>query len=305
MFRGIITPIVTPFHRDDGQRINYEAAEELIEYVIANGVSGIFLLGSNGEFHVIDREEKIQFVREAVKIVNGRVPVFAGPGACSTQETVYLAKEMEAAGADALSVISPYFVQPTEEELYSHFRTVAESVKIPVILYNIPRLTGMNISAGLFDRLARQGCVAGIKDSSRSEENLRAYLEVAKRNNLAVLVGSDGMIARGYRMGASGAIAGMSNVIPKHMCSLFRALEEHREQDADELQQGVEAIRSVNKLGTMPSILKRALELGKIAQAGPARKPVKEPDAQTDQEILKMLEYYHLLDRQEKGNGGK
>ena len=212
MFRGIITPIVTPFHRDDGQRINYEAAEELIEYVIANGVSGIFLLGSNGEFHVIDREEKIQFVREAVKIVNGRVPVFAGPGACSTQETVYLAKEMEAAGADALSVISPYFVQPTEEELYSHFRTVAESVKIPVILYNIPRLTGMNISAGLFDRLARQGCVAGIKDSSRSEENLRAYLEVAKRNNLAVLVGSDGMRRRHQRQqqerGKSAGISG-------------------------------------------------------------------------------------------------
>ena len=295
MFDGIITPIVTPFYRDEKQEINYDATKKLMDYVIDNGVSGIFVLGSNGEFHVIRQQEKIEFAKRVVEMVDHRVPVFAGPGACSTQETIETAKAMEAAGVDALSVISPYFVQPTDEELYEHFKAVAESVKIPIILYNIPRLTGVNINSTVFERLTTLDNVAGIKDSSRNIENLQSYIDVAKKKGLAVLVGSDGIIAQGYRMGATGAIAGMSNVIPKLMTDMFKALVEKRDEEADKLQEEVNVIRSVNKLATMPSVLKRALELGNIAEAGPARKPVFETTPELDEKIKEMLRHYGLI----------
>lgn len=295
MFDGIITPIVTPFYRDEKQEINYDATKKLVDYVIDNGVSGIFVLGSNGEFHVIRQQEKIEFAKRVVEMVDHRVPVFAGPGACSTQETIETAKAMEAAGVDALSVISPYFVQPNDDELYEHFKAVAESVKIPIILYNIPRLTGVNINSSVFERLTELDNVAGIKDSSRNLENLQSYIDVAKKKGLAVLVGSDGIIAQGYRMGATGAIAGMSNVIPKLMTDMFKALVEKRDEEADKLQEEVNVIRDVNRLATMPSVLKRALELGNIAEAGPARKPVFETTPELDEKIKDMLKHYGLI----------
>ena len=295
MFDGIITPIVTPFYRDEKQEINYDATKKLVDYVIDNGVSGIFVLGSNGEFHVIRQQEKIEFAKRVVEMVDHRVPVFAGPGACSTQETIETAKAMEAAGVDALSVISPYFVQPIDEELYEHFKAVAESVKIPIILYNIPRLTGVNINSTVFERLTVLDNVAGIKDSSRNIENLQSYIDVAKKKGLAVLVGSDGIIAQGYRMGATGAIAGMSNVIPKLITDMFKALVEKRDEEADKLQEEVNVIRDVNRLATMPSVLKRALELGNIAEAGPARKPVFETTPELDEKIKEMLKHYGLI----------
>lgn len=295
MFKGIITPIMTPFYRDEEQSINYEATKKLIDYVIENGVSGIFVLGSNGEFPVVSFDEKLEFTKKVVEFVNHRVPVYAGPGSCSTQETIKLSQEMEKIGVDALSVISPYFVNLTEQELVTHFKMVAKSVNIPVILYNIPRMTGNSISKSVFEQVASIPNVVGIKDSSRDIENLKDYLEVAKKHQLSVLIGSDGIIAQGYRMGANGAIAGMSNVIPKIMTDMFTALERHDDQTADQLQEEVNYIRSVNKKATMPVVLKRCLELANIAEAGPARLPVSECNSELDEEIKEMLKHYKLV----------
>lgn len=295
MFEGIITPMVTPFNYDDNQSINYEAAEKLIDHLINKGVSGIFILGSNGEFHVVDEDEKIQFTKKVVEYVNHRVPVFVGTGACSTRETIRLSKKAEELGADAISVISPYFVKPSDEELYQHFAAVAKSVNIPMILYNIPRMTGVNISADLLSRLAPIENIKGIKDSSRDLDNLKSYLEVAEKYNLSVLVGSDSIISQGYQMGAKGAISGMSNVITDTLVGLDKALRSHDTEKAAKLQQDIEVIRNVVKLGTMPSVIKRAMELADIAPVGPARKPGLKADAQTDEKIKEMLKYFHLI----------
>ena len=296
LLEGLITPIMTPFNRDEKQSINYEGTKQLVDYVIENGVDGIFVLGSNGEFTVVSKEEKLEFTKKVVEFAAGRVPVYAGPGYCSTFETIETAKEMEKLGVSALSVISPYFVKLTDDELYEHFKEVAESVNIPVILYNIPRMTGNPISKEVFERLSTVKNIAGIKDSSRDLDNLQNYIEVAKEHNLKVLVGSDGIIMTGYKMGASGAIAGMSNVIPKVMSNLFKALKEGNDEEAEKWQEEVNYIRSVNKKATMPVVLKRALELGNLAQAGPARKPAKESTPELDEEIKEMLKHYGLLD---------
>lgn len=294
MFEGIITPIVTPFNRDDEQSINYEATRDLINHLIDHGVKGIFILGSNGEFHVIDEDEKIEFTKQVVEIVNKRVPVYVGTGACSTRETIRLSKAAEAAGADALSIITPYFLKPTNDNLYNHYKEVAENVQIPIMLYNIPKATGCPLDPELVDRLADIENIKGIKDSSGNEETLMAYANICKEKDLELLVGSDSKISYAYGIGATGAVAGTSNVIVDTLVGLDKALCNNDTETAEKLQKDIDVLRGVLKLGTVPSVMKRATELAGIAEIGPARKPVQELTQEDDEKIKEMLNYYNL-----------
>ena len=295
MFEGVITPIVTPFNRDENQSINIEATRILINHLIDHGVDGIFPLGSNGEFHVLNDEEKIDFIKEVVKIVNHRVPIYSGAGACSTKETIKLAKAMEEAGCDGLSVITPYFIKPTDEEIYQHYVDVANAVKIPVLLYNIPKSTGCNIPANVVKRLANNvPNILAIKDSSGDMENLKSYLEATEGTNLKVLVGSDSKISEAFKLGASGCVAGTSNLIVDTVVPLWKALQETDSATAEKLQKDIDVLRGILKLGTVPSMLKRSVELSSIAPVGPARKPVFDSTPSQDEQIQDMLAYYNL-----------
>lgn len=291
---GIITPIVTPFKRNVSQEINYEATKELIDHLISHGVNGIFILGSNGEFHVIDEDEKIEFTKKVVEFVDKRVPVYVGTGACSTRATIRLSKAVEAAGADALSVITPYFLKPTDENLYNHYKEIAESVNIPIMLYNIPKATGCPLNPELVERLADIPNIKCIKDSSGDVDNLKAYAEIAKRKDINLLVGSDSKISIAYDLGATGAVAGTSNVIVDTLVGLDKALRSGETELAEKLQKDIDVLRGVLKLGTVPSVMKRATELAGIAEIGPARKPVQELSAEDDEKIKEMLKYYNL-----------
>lgn len=291
---GIITPIVTPFHRNENQDINYEATRDLINHLINHGVNGIFILGSNGEFHVIDEDEKIELTKKVVEIVDRRVPVYVGTGACSTRATIRLSKAVEAAGADAISVITPYFLKPTDENLYNHYKEIAENVNIPIMLYNIPKATGCPLSPELVDRLADIPNIKGIKDSSGDIDTLNAYAEIAKNKDINLLVGSDSKISYAYSLGAAGAVAGTSNVIVDTLVGLDKALREGDNKTAEKLQKDIDVLRGVLKLGTVPSVMKRATELAKIAEIGPARKPVQELTEEDDIKIKEMLKYYNL-----------
>lgn len=294
MFEGIITPIVTPIKREGEERLNLEAMKQLIEHLIGKGVSGIFPLGSNGEFHVLNSQEKMDFAKAVIEQVNGRVPVYVGTGACSTAETIQLSKQAEALGADVLSVITPYFLKPTDEELIQHYTQVAANVKIPILLYNIPKATGVNISVNVLRVLSKVDNICGIKDSSGDLDNLKGYIEAAKGTKINVLVGSDSKIFVGYQMGATGAIAGTSNLITDTLVGLDQAYRAGEFEKAQKLQQDIEELRKVLPLGTVPSILKRAVEMAGIAEVGPARKPVQEPSRQVENQIKDMLTYYHL-----------
>lgn len=294
MFEGIITPIVTPIQRDEKECLNLEAMKQLVDHLIEKGVSGIFPLGSNGEFHVLSNQEKMDFAKAVIEQVNGRVPVYVGTGACSTAETIQLSKQAEALGADVLSVITPYFLKPTDEELIQHYTQVAASVKIPIILYNIPKATGVNISASVLKELSKVENIYGIKDSSGDLDNLKGYIEAVEGTKINVLVGSDSKILAGYQMGATGAIAGTSNLITETLVGLDQTYRAGEFEKAQKLQQDIEELRKVLPLGTVPSILKRAVELAGIAEVGPARKPVQEPSEQVENQIRDMLAYYHL-----------
>lgn len=294
MFEGIITPIVTPFNRDENETINYEATEKLVNHLIEHGVKGIFILGSNGEFHVIDEDEKVEFAKKVIEIVNKRVPVFVGTGCCSTRETIRLSKKMEELGADALSVITPYFLKPTDENLYAHYKAIAQSVHIPIILYNIPKATGCLLDPKLVDRLADIENIKAIKDSSGELERIQAYADIAKRKDFELLIGSDSKISYAYGLGATAAVAGTSNVIVDTLVGLDRALRAGESEKASQLQKDIDVLRGVLKLGTVPSAMKRSVELAGIAEVGPARMPVQELSEEDDQKIIEMLKYYGL-----------
>ena len=292
-FQGVIVPIVTPFNRDDAQTINYEAGEKLVEKLIAAGVDGIFTFGSNGEFFVCSADEKIEFSKFVIEKVAGRVPVYVGTGACSTKDAIEMSKRAEAIGADALSVINPYFMGISDDQLKNYFTMVAESVKIPVMLYNIPKCTGKNIAPEVVAELAKVDNIKGVKDSSGNLENLQGYIDAAKGNDVDVLVGSDGKISAAHAMGAAGAVAGTANLITDVVVNLWRALEAGDAAEAERLQAEVEPIRDVLHLGSTPQTLKRSLELAGY-EVGPARFPVTEVADGIDEKCIAMLDHYGI-----------
>lgn len=292
-FQGIIVPMVTPFNRDDAQTINYEAGEKLVEKLVAAGVSGIFTFGSNGEFHVCSADEKMEFSKFVIEKVAGRVPVYVGTGACSTHDAVEMSKRAEAIGADALSVINPYFLGISDAQLAGYYHMVAESVKIPVMLYNIPKATGKNIPKEVVAEVAQIDNVKGVKDSSGNMDNLKGYLEAAAGNDVDVLVGSDGKISEAHALGASGAIAGTANLITEVVVDLWKALEAGNADEAARLQAEIEPIRDVLHLGSTPQTLKRSLELAGY-EVGPARHPVTEVAEGVDEKVIAMLDHYGI-----------
>lgn len=291
---GIITPIVTPFNRDEKQTINYDALKQLIDKLIDGGVKGIFILGSNGEFHVVSPDETVEMTKKTAEIIHGRVPLYVGTGGNSTQAVIELSKRVEEAGADALSVITPYFISPNDEELIDHYKRIAASTSLPIVLYNIPKSTKINLSEHVVEELAKVDNIVAIKDSSGDMENLKGYVEATQGTNMKVLIGSDSKIAPAIRLGAVGAIAGTSNVITEHVVGLYNALMNHEDEKADKMQEEIEIIRGVLKLGTVPSVMKRSVELLGIS-VGPARLPVSEVKPEVDEKIKEMLKAYHLI----------
>ncbi len=292
-FKGVIVPMVTPFNRDEEQSINYEAAEQLLEKLISEGADGIFTFGSNGEFHVCSPDEKIKFSKFIIEKTADRLPVYVGTGACSTKEALYMSCEAEAVGANALSVINPYFLGISDQQLIEYFKTVAASVKIPVLLYNIPKGTGKNISKEVVEQLVTIKNIKGIKDSSGNIDNLKDYLDAAAGHDVDVLVGSDGKISEAHALGAQGAIAGTANLITKVVVDLWKALEAGNVEEAARLQAEIEPIRDILHLGSTPQTLKRSLELAGYS-VGPARFPVTEVAEGIDEKIYVMLDHYGI-----------
>jgi 4-hydroxy-tetrahydrodipicolinate synthase len=289
--KGIIAAMVTPF--DENQKINEAATNQLIEKLIKDGVSGIFILGTNGEFHVLTEEEKVSFAKIVIDTVNKRVPVYVGAGGNSTSEVIALSQKMEKLGADALSMITPYFVPLTQAELIAHYKAVAASVKTPIILYNIPKMTGINIEIETVKELAKVSNIIGIKDSSGKLENIEGYIEAAKGQDFVVLSGSDSLILKALKIGATGAIAATANLITALDVSIYENYVNGDLEAAQKAQDDIEELRGVLKLGTIPSVLKKSVELAGIP-VGPARFPVAGLEDEAVSKIKDMLSYYKL-----------
>lgn len=293
MLNGIITAMVTPF--ESSGNIDIKATEILIEKLIANGVQGIFVLGTNGEFHVIENDMKIKFAKKVVEIVAKRVPVYAGAGGNSTDEVIKLGKQMIAVGVDALSVITPYFVSLKENELYNHYQMIAENLAIPIVLYNIPKNTGINLSFELVSKLSKISNIIGIKDSSGDINNIAGYIDNTSRDEFSVLSGSDSLILKALKLGATGAISATSNLLTTNNVQIYKQFITGNLDKAEQWQQSLEEFRRILKYASTPSVLKQSLSLSGIEVGVPRLPvlPVTSPD--DNQDIVNTIKnYYHL-----------
>ncbi|MBI0006444.1 4-hydroxy-tetrahydrodipicolinate synthase [Gilliamella sp. W8126] len=293
MLNGIITAMVTPF--ESSGNIDIKTTEILIEKLIANGVQGIFVLGTNGEFHVIENDMKIKFAKKVVEIVAKRVPVYAGAGGNSTDEVIKLGKHMIAVGVDALSVITPYFVLLKENELYNHYKMIAENLAIPIVLYNIPKNTGINLSFELVSKLSKISNIIGIKDSSGDINNIAGYIDNTSRDEFSVLSGSDSLILKALKIGATGAISATSNLLTTNNVEIYKQFIAGNLDKAEQWQQSLEEFRRILKYASIPSVLKQSLSLSGI-EVGVPRLPVLPVTNPNDnQDIVNTIKnYYHL-----------
>lgn len=288
---GIVCAMVTPM--DAAQDINLEATQKLVDRLIENGIGGIFILGTNGEFHVLTNEEKLNFAREVVKMVKHRVPVFAGTGGNSTREVIELSRKMEKTGVDALAVITPFLVPISQHELAEHYKKVAASVALPIFLYNIPKNTGINISPEVAAELADVDNICGIKDSSGDINNIEGYIQAGQGKDFMVLSGSDSLILKALKLGAVGAVASTSNLLTKTDVAIFQEFKAGNIEEAQKNQDAIEKLRKVSKLATIPSVIKRAVTLSGI-DVGDARLPVLPVPEEVNEQVKEMLRYYGM-----------
>lgn len=267
--KGVIVPIVTPMHEDGS--LNLDELRKQINRLIDAGIYGIFVLGTNGEFYALSEPEKLAVIKTAVEEVKGRVPVYAGTGCITTDDTVSLSKKAQDLGVDALSVISPYFVNVSQDDIIRHFDKVAKSVDLPMLLYNMPARTGNNITFKTLKKLiADNKNIIGVKDSSGNFDNSLRYIQESGAQT--VLAGNDSLILPTLMAGGAGAIAGWSNAFPKLMVSIYDNWAKGDIEAAEKAQRMIRPFRDVMAKGNPNSVVKRAMNL-LGHKVGPAREP--------------------------------
>lgn len=285
---GIITAMVTPM--TENEKIDKNKLRKLVNRNVEKNVDGIFCLSTNGEFFSLSKDEKILITETVVDECNGRLPVIAGTGGITTQEVIDLTKKVQEIGVDAVSIITPYFISPTQEELYKHYKMIAESVTLPIILYNIPSKTGVSLHYKTVAKLAKINNIIGIKDSSGDFDNTLRYLEETDEDFM-VYSGNDSLVLWTLQAGGNGSVSGMANIFPELMNSIFNLWQNGEFEEAKKQQDKIRPIRNTLKLATFPSIVKIAMELTGVS-VGSARSPVTFPDKKVIEKVKNVLKYY-------------
>lgn len=288
-FTGSGVAIVTPF---DGDKTNYEALGELIEFNIENGTDAIIICGTTGEASTMPDAEHLAAIEYTVKKVAGRVPVVAGTGSNDTIHAIALSKKAEELGADALLQVTPYYNKTTQKGLVAHFTAIANSVNIPIILYNVPSRTGVSISIGALKELAKVENIVAIKEASG---NISYTASVAAEvPELYIYSGNDDMIIPVMSLGGKGVISVLANVMPKETHEMCAAYLNGDTQKATKMQ--LEYLELVNKLfiEVNPIPVKTALRLmGK--NVGNLRLPLVEMEEKNLEALKTTMQKYGLI----------
>ena len=288
--KGIIPPILTPMNDDES--INEAELRNHVNRMIDAGVSGVFAFGTNGEAYAMSHKEKVQVLKIVVDETKKRVPVYAGTGCVTTKETITLSKEAEEIGADILSVIVPYFAAASQDELYDHYKAVAESVSIPVVLYNIPARTGNALAPATVARLAKDvPNILGAKDSSGNFDNMKQYIELTSDigKDFSVLSGNDSLILPALLFGGKGGIAGCANVFPRTMVEIYEAYTAGDIERAKKVQDSIRIFRNCFKYGNPNTLVK--LAAGLLGNpVGPCRRPFSKITPEGMEALKKTLE---------------
>lgn len=222
MFRGTGTALITPFRNG---AVDFDALGELLDFQMDNGVDALIVLGTTGEAATLTPAERDEVISFALRAVDGRIPVIIGTGTNNTATTVDLSRRAEELGADGALVVTPFYNKPNQEGLYRHFRTVAESVRIPVILYNVPGRTGVNLAPETTLRLAQIENIVGVKEASGDQyqcDSLLRSLQVV-RSDFRVWSGNDDQAFHLVCSGGDGVISVLSNVLPAQTAAMIDA----------------------------------------------------------------------------------
>lgn len=260
--KGIIPPIITPFNEDES--INVSELRAQVNRLIAGGVHALFPFGTNGEGYILNGEEKKLVLETVIEETNGRVPVYAGTGCISTRETIQQSKMAKDMGADVLSIITPSFAAASQNELYEHYKAVAEAVDLPIVLYNIPARTGNAIAPATVGKLAQIENIVGAKDSSGNFTNILGYIDAGKskpNGSFSTLSGNDQLIIWTLLAGGTGGIAGCANIYPHTMASIYDLFMAGKIEEAKEANASIQSFRACFKYGNPNTIVKTAVRL--------------------------------------------
>ena len=293
VFTGAGVAIVTPF-KENGE-VNYEEFAKQIELQIAGETDAIIVCGTTGEASTLSHEEHIEVIRYCVEVVNGRIPVVAGTGSNCTDTAVYLSQEAEKAGADALLVVTPYYNKATQKGLYEHFKIVADSVKIPVILYNIPgRTGGVNILPETVVRLCTEvENIVGVKDATGNISQVAKMMSFAN-GKVDLYSGNDDQIVPMLSLGGKGVISVLSNIAPKQTHDICAKFFEGDVEGSRKIQ--LDAINLIDALfcEVNPIPVKKALNLMGL-NAGILRRPLTEMEDANAAKLEKAMKEFGLL----------
>jgi len=269
-FRGVVPAMATPF--TDAGELDEARVKSLIDWYLEAGVHGISVAGSQGEFFAMSEAERARLIEVAVRAIDGRVPLYAGTGGVTTRDAIAATKTAAALGADLALVITPYFVQPSQEELVEHYRAIARATQLPVLLYNNPPRTSVNVLPGTLAKCMEETNVAGIKDSSGDLTQSVEYLLGMPRPTL-VFSGRDTVAFAMMLHGASGTISPAANVFPALMIRMYEAVREGKIEEARKISDVFAPLRAAWALGSFPVVIKEAMALVGHS-AGPTRRPV-------------------------------
>lgn len=291
-FRGSISPVITPFNEDES--IDFDKLKELINWHIEKGSHGISVTGTSGEPSSMSVEERIKVMETACKTVNSRVPFIPGTGSTNHQETMLMTKAAQDIGADGAMVIVPYYNKPNQHALYKHFKTVADSVDIPIILYNIPGRTAVNLEADTIARLA-EDCenIIGVKEANKDFEHVNKVLLKAGRD-FNLYSGIEVLCYPMLAIGGAGHISATANVAPAEVADLYNRWEAGDVKGARDLHYSLMPLNDVLFRDTNPAPAKAALGMmGKIKPV--LRKPLDIPSKAVQNEIQETLKAYNLI----------
>ena len=288
---GIIPAMVTPLTADD--RINEKALRRLTNHLIDGKVHGVFAVGSQGEFWALSHDEKRRVWETVVDETRGRVPVYAGTVGVTTRETIELTRLAEKAGVDAVSILTPYFINPNDDQMFDHFKAVAESTSLPILVYTNPARTNLKISPGLLARLAQVKGIVGIKDSSGDLELTAEYIRVVPPG-FSVLMGRDTLIYASLSYGTKGGIAATANVKPALVASIYDKYMAGDLAGALQAQRELAPLRLAFVWGTFPVVIKEALNLMGM-DVGPCRAPVGPLSADQREKLKKVLQEMKVI----------
>jgi 4-hydroxy-tetrahydrodipicolinate synthase len=260
-FRGSFTALVTPFKNG---ALDEKAFRDIVEWQISEGTNGLVPVGTTGESPTLSHDEHKKVVEWCIDQADGRVPVIAGSGSNSTAEAIELSRHAEEAGADAVLIVTPYYNKPTQEGLYRHYKAVAEAVDMPLVLYNIPGRTGVNMLPTTVARLAVMKNIVGIKEGSGSVQQASEIAQTCG-DRLTVLSGDDPLTLPMMAVGAKGVITVTANVMPKEMAQLVASFQAGRIDEARRIHFALSALFAALFYETNPIPVKEALGMmGKI-----------------------------------------